>query len=160
MDHFSRLGVRRGPSLDLDALERQYLARSKSVHPDLRRSPEEQEAMLEASASLNEAYRVLTDPWQRFAYLAELYCPGVTEQTKELGQDFLLAAMELGEEVEAARADPASRARKAVEIRATLDGLATRIQGLLEAPSGARDAATLCHRARYYRRALEILEQA
>lgn len=123
------------------------------------------ELAIEASALLNEAQRVLAHPWERYPYLAELLVPGVMEATKQLDPSFLMQAMELGETVDEARGNPeATRAQKR-EIEGELVGYAHEVERLLRSGSSngseddVRQAARLCHEAKYYRRALEILER-
>ena len=74
MDHFARLGIPRLFFVDLAELERQYLARSREVHPDYHQlgSSVEQRASLESSSALNEAYVILRDPFRRAEYLLQL----------------------------------------------------------------------------------------
>ena len=67
--HFERLGLPRRFPLDLAELERNYLARSRDVHPD---HAGNDRASLEASAALNEAYAVVRDPFRRADYLLTL----------------------------------------------------------------------------------------
>jgi len=59
--------------LNIDAadLEKRFHALSRKWHPDMfaRKSPQEKEESLEASAILNDAYRTLKDPIARAQYL-------------------------------------------------------------------------------------------
>lgn len=154
MDHFERFGLGRSARIDLDELERRYLRKSREVHPDLN----DDEAAIVESAALNKAYRVLRDPWQRYAYLAELYCPGVMDANKRLCPTFLAEAMELHER--AVEAQQSERARVELETRVAdeLARFTDRIEAALESEAGARDAAVLCHQARYLQRTLETLQ--
>src|SRR5256885_14988905 len=69
LTHFERLGLPRRFRLDPADLERNYLARSREVHPE---HAGNDRASLEASAALNEAYSVLRDPFRRADYLLKL----------------------------------------------------------------------------------------
>jgi hypothetical protein len=120
---------------------------------------------LEASALLNEAQRILAQPWERYPYLAELLVPGVMEATKQLDPMFLMEAMELGERVDDARRaaaeDPQAAIRLKKEIEGQLIDYARQVEERLRDGDEAkvRDAARLCHEAKYFQRALEILER-
>ncbi|MDQ6663683.1 MAG: Fe-S protein assembly co-chaperone HscB [Acidobacteriota bacterium] len=59
--------------IDLQDLEKRFYALSRRWHPDLfsRRSVDEQREALEASAILNDGYRVLRDPISRAEYLLQ-----------------------------------------------------------------------------------------
>jgi molecular chaperone HscB len=73
-NHFERLGIPRRFSVDLSDLERAYLTLSRSVHPDyhLAGSDNDLAASLDLSASLNESYNILRDPFARAEYLLSL----------------------------------------------------------------------------------------
>ena len=66
-NHFERLGLPRRFSLSTAEVEREYLARSRAVHPDFHRlgAAGEERATTELSARLNEAYATLRDPFRR-----------------------------------------------------------------------------------------------
>jgi molecular chaperone HscB len=103
--HFERLGLPRRFSVDPAAVEREYLARSRQVHPDFHRlGPEaEQRASLELSAALNEAYLTLKDPFRRAEYLLGLLGGPTAQDEKNLDQVFLLEMMDLRERIEEAK---------------------------------------------------------
>jgi molecular chaperone HscB len=73
-DYFSFFGLPRHLGLDLAALEREMLALSRRLHPDLyaRASAQEQDWSLQQTSKLNNAYRILRDPIQRTEYLLRL----------------------------------------------------------------------------------------
>lgn len=105
-DHFDRLGLPRRFALDGAELERQYLARSRAVHPDFHStsSAGDLAASLELSAAVNEAYNTLRDPFTRAEYLLLLEGgPTATEQ-RQVPPAFLAEMLELREQVEEARA--------------------------------------------------------
>lgn len=110
-DHFERLGLPRRFSVDPAAVEREYLARSRAVHPDFHQlgSSADQRASLEQSALLNEAYLTLKDPARRADYLLTLHGGPTVHQEKSLDQAFLVEMMDLRERIEGAKAsaDPA-----------------------------------------------------
>ncbi|GAC1419514.1 MAG: hypothetical protein NVSMB62_12270 [Acidobacteriaceae bacterium] len=70
--------------LDVAALEKQFYALSRRLHPDrfASRSVEEQEAALGESSRLNDAYRSLKDPIARTEYLLKLEGVELEEQSR------------------------------------------------------------------------------
>lgn len=159
MDPFVVLGVPVTMDLDEAEVERRYLELSRESHPDHNSSaaPEEQIAVLERSARLNDAYRVLRDPWRRAAAILELRHPGVLDGNKQLSPGFLMEAMELSEEVAQASAESAGPLRSRIEAQIAED-LST-LRASIE--KGEWDeAATLLHQSRYHRKALEDLKAA
>jgi len=74
MDHFQVFGLPRRLGIDLAQLQRKFYDLSRQSHPDFHQAapPERQAEILEASARLNTAYRVLRDPIARIEYLVRL----------------------------------------------------------------------------------------
>ena len=110
MDHFERLGLPRRFNLDVAEIERQYLARSREVHPDYFQmgGALEQRASMEASAALNEASAVLRDPFRRAEHLLQLAGGPSPSDMKEMPIEFLEEMLELRmaiEEIKAAGPD-------------------------------------------------------
>jgi len=70
--------------LDAAALEKQFYALSRKLHPDrfASKPAAEQEAALSASSQLNDAYRTLKDPILRTQYLLKLEGVELEEQSK------------------------------------------------------------------------------
>ena len=70
--------------IDTVALEKKFYALSRRLHPDrfASRPAEEQEAALEQSSRLNDAYRTLKDPILRTQYLLKLEGVELEEQSK------------------------------------------------------------------------------
>lgn len=137
-------------------LEQRYLELSRATHPDHQRSatPEQQIAVLERSAQLNDAYRILSDPWKRALALLELRSPGVMERTKTLSPIYLSDALELSEEVAEAEADEFEPLRARLEATIAEDLEAVRGQIAAEDWEGA---GTQLHQSRYHRKALDDL---
>jgi molecular chaperone HscB len=97
MNHFERLGLPRRFFVDGAELERQYLARSREVHPDYFQlgGALEQRASMELSAALNEAAAVLRDPFRRAEYLLQLEAGPSAADVKEMPAAFLEEMLEL-----------------------------------------------------------------
>src|SRR5438874_2815554 len=82
-DYFSFFGLPRKLNIDTAALEREFYALSRQLHPDLyaRSGDQEQTWSLEKSSQLNDAYRTLRDPIARTQYLLQLEGVQLEEQS-------------------------------------------------------------------------------
>src|SRR5512142_2518136 len=71
VDYFTFFGFPRKLDLDTPALEKEFYALSRRLHPDVFAKAEAQERTwsLEQSSMLNDAYRTLKDPIRRTEYL-------------------------------------------------------------------------------------------
>lgn len=157
-DPFTVFGVARTLDLDARALERRYLELSRECHPDLLRSQETGDclAVLQRSAEVNDAWKILRDPWQRARALLEAARPGVLDRNKKLDPAFLGEALELAEEVAFARPDAVAplRARLVQALDADLAALRDDIaRGDFDA------AAKRFHASHYHKKALQDLDQ-
>jgi molecular chaperone HscB len=83
-DYFMFFGLLPKLNLDVAALEKEFYALSRKLHPDLsaRASAQEQEWSFEQSSLLNDAYRTLRDPIKRTQYLLKLEGIELEEQSK------------------------------------------------------------------------------
>jgi len=105
-DYFEFFELPRSLALDPKALEKSFYALSRQLHPDLfsRRSAREQEYSLEATAVLNDAYRVLKDPVARAMYVLKLEGFEVGEQGgKDVPPELLEEVFELNMALEELR---------------------------------------------------------
>jgi len=70
-DYFSFFGISRKLSVDTSDLQSRFYSLSRQFHPDrfARGTAADQQYALDATALLNDAYRVLRDPIQRAEYL-------------------------------------------------------------------------------------------
>lgn len=129
-DHFDRLGLPRRFALDPAELERQYLARSRAVHPDYHAagSSADLAASTELSAALNEAYNTLRDPFTRADYLLGLEGGPTAAEHKQVPQAFLAEMLELRERVEEARTGGNTCSLAAAELGEEFAG---RLAGLM-----------------------------
>src|ERR1700722_6941680 len=84
MTYFEFFTLPRKLTLDVVALEKQFYAMSRKLHPDrfAGKPVEEQEAALAQSSLLNDAYRTLKDPISRTQYLLKLEGVELEEQSK------------------------------------------------------------------------------
>src|ERR1700753_513223 len=84
MDYFEIFSRPRHLSIDTAALEFSFYAQSRKLHPDrfAARPKAEQDAALEASSQLNDAYRTLRDPIARTEYLLGIEGIQLEEQSR------------------------------------------------------------------------------
>jgi molecular chaperone HscB len=86
VDYFLFFGLPRKLNLDIAALERDFYALSRTLHPDLYAQSNEAEQRkwsLEKSSQLNDAYRTLKDPVARTEYLLRLQGVDLDEQSTQ-----------------------------------------------------------------------------
>jgi molecular chaperone HscB len=85
VDYFTFFGFPRKLNLDPAALEKEFYALSRRLHPDLyaRADSQERSWSLEQSSLLNDAYRTLKDPIRRTEYLLRLEGIELDEQSKK-----------------------------------------------------------------------------
>src|SRR5262245_17175917 len=143
--HFERLGLPRRFRLDPAELERNYLARSRDVHPD---HAGNDRASLEASAALNEAYTVLRDHFRRADCLLTLAGGPSAAEQKQAAPEFLEEMLDLRMQIEELKHSPDQAARDKLErqLIARRDGLLAEAgRRLDELPELAPDDA---HRGR------------
>jgi len=125
VDMFERLGLARCFSVDLEALERGYLARSRSLHPDFYQlgAASEQAASLELSAALNEAYSTLKNPFRRAEYLLQLEGGPTASEIKDVPTEFLEEMLELRMEIADIERDSSEAAEMEKRMRVRRDAL-------------------------------------
>lgn len=85
VDYFTFFGFPRKLELDTAALEKEFYALSRRLHPDVFAQADSQERQwsLEQSSLLNDAYRTLKDPIRRTEYLLHLEGVALEEQSKQ-----------------------------------------------------------------------------
>ena len=84
VDYFSFFGLPRKLNIDVKALEKDFYALSRKLHPDIyaRAGGQEQQWSEQQSSHLNDAYRTLKDPIKRTEYLLKLEGVELEEQSK------------------------------------------------------------------------------
>jgi len=89
VDFFTFFGFPRKLNLDVSALEKEFYALSRRLHPDLfaQANPEERAFSLEQSSMLNDAYRTLKDPIKRTEYLLRLEGVELGEQSSQATEE-------------------------------------------------------------------------
>jgi Fe-S protein assembly co-chaperone HscB len=97
-NYYELFGLPRQLALDEQELERRFYALSRRLHPDLftRRSEREKQFSTDATALLNDGYRVLRDPVRRAEYILKQAGFPVGEQgTRDVPPDLLEEVFEL-----------------------------------------------------------------
>ncbi len=104
VDGFAALGVPRRWHLDATELERRYRELSKKLHPDrfAKGDAKQRQWSLQATTTLNEAYRSLKQPVARAEHLLEVEGAGIAENERIDGA-FLGDMMQLRESLEEAQ---------------------------------------------------------
>src|SRR6476619_4022343 len=148
-DYFAFYGLPESFRPDEAALKRLYYAKSRETHPDFHAtsSPENQAEMLRQATLNTDAYRTLSNPDQRMAYLLRQH--GLLEEGKQeqLPPDFLMDMMDLHEqlmelEMEPDAATQATLAAAVAAISETLDaGIEPVLAGSEQLPADHRPAA-------------------
>jgi molecular chaperone HscB len=156
-DPFAVFGLPRSFDIDERGLEQRYLRLSRESHPDLHRGKATADciAVLQRSAEINDAWKVLRDPWRRARALLELQDPGALERNKKLDPDFLGEALELAEEV--AHTTGAAILPLRARLAATLEKDLAAIRGELQR-SAFDAAARHFHESHYHQKALQDLD--
>ncbi len=143
-DYFEFFSLPRDLTIDPADLEKRFHALSRKWHPDLfaRKSPQEREESLEASAILNDAYRVLRDPIARAQYLLKQEGFDVGEQgSKDVPPELLEEVFELNMALEEADLPQLEIARQKFEgMREELD---KELQGVFTAWDKGHDRGSL-----------------
>ena len=156
-DPFTVFGLPRSLEIDERALEQRYLKLSRECHPDLHRAKDTADcvAVLQRSAEINDAWRVLRDPWRRARALLESKAPGVLDANKKLDPMFLAEALELAEEVANARDAAIVPLRE--RLLAALRDDWTRLGAAVQSGDHA-GAARVVHESHYHKKALQDLD--
>jgi molecular chaperone HscB len=124
--HFERLGLPRRVRLDSAEMERNYLAKSREVHPDFTGNDP---AGMRESAALNDAYSTLRDPFRRAEYLLTVEGGPAASDVRQMPAEFLEEMLNVRlriEEIKQIR-DPDRSERLNMEV-----ALVHRRDGLLE----------------------------
>ena len=157
------LGLDRRHDLRRDDVEAAYLSRAQVWHPD-RVAPDDAAAKrraLEASAAINEAYRVLRDPVGRLEYLVKLSGIDLDSSDRSTGapspsQAFLIDMIERREQLAEARGQGKAEAFRAEIEDAEADAVDA-ATAAIEAGDVTTAAQHLVQR-RYWQRLLDEMD--
>jgi len=135
-DYFTLLEVEQRYDLNEHELRRRYVALSRHAHPDFHAADgsEMRDLHLRVAAALNDAYRTLSDPAERAAYLLEMLGGKSSAEDKSVPEGFLGTMMMMQEELtDAKAASDKGEIKRLEEVLSTQrDGLLKRIAGLFE----------------------------
>ncbi len=172
-DPFALLGLPRRFALDPKEADTALLRASARWHPDrFALAPEaERLAAEDRMAALNEAHRVIADPWSRAEALLRLEgLPLETGTDLRSSPEFLMEMMELKEEAEEARrvgsAAVLDRLRRQLleEERRRLQAFGEAWDALPQKPGerrqGLQELRALLNRVTYLRRTRQEIEEA
>ncbi len=152
-DYFAIFGIEKKLALDVADLQRRFYANSRAWHPDRHaRAGAEQLARAEAaSATLNDAWRVLRDPVARAEYVLKGEGFDIGEQRgRDVPPELLEEVFELNMVLEEARdGDDAAK----VEVALAL----TKFEGMLGEIDSRRDGIFVAYDAAPGREALADL---
>lgn len=144
VDYFSFFDLPRKLRLDEAELEKSFYALSRQFHPDyfMGTAADEQQASIERSSMLNDAYRTLRNPVARAKYLLTL--EGYKEAEKKAPPDLLEEVFELNMQIEELRTakktgDEAEAAEARSSIEEALTDLHKKLQGIDEQLFGLFD---------------------
>lgn len=118
LDYYEFFGLERKLNIDEDNLKKRFYDLSRLLHPDhyTRKSGTEQQYSLEATAILNDAYRILRDPVSRAEYVLKQGGFEATEpRSKNVDPDLLEEVFELNMTLEEMRGGDHS-ARPELEV--------------------------------------------
>ena len=171
-DYFTFFGTGRRLSLDTGGLQKRFYELSRQLHPDryTRKSAREQQYSLDATAILNDGWRVLRDPVRRAEYLLASEGLDIGEQRgKHVPPELLeevfelnMALEELREGDQGARPHLEEALRHFVALQEEIDG---RLQALFTAYDESQDRAVLqeirgvLNRRRYIRNLIRDVEK-
>ena len=172
-EYFEFLGLDRRLKLDDNGLQKRFYALSREYHPDrfVRKSSAEQQAALDSTAFLNDAYRTLRDPLARAEYVLKQEGLDVGEQkSKDVPPELLEEVFELNVALEELRDGEASARPQLEQARENFTALLGDIDGNVQQQFGKFDEAqdravlqdirSMLNRRRYIRNLLNEVEKA
>lgn len=152
------------PVFDLDAAELRsaYLRCSRDTHPDrFGRHPDAAQQSERISATLNQAYQVLSDPLRRAEYLLELMGGPSAQQDKRVPQNVLNMSIMLREEIDEALSSGATTAVAGIrsQIQQRYDAVRAQIANLARGLPGDEELRSKLrlelNTVKYFQRLLE-----
>jgi molecular chaperone HscB len=143
-DYFAFFGLPRRLAVDLAELQRKFYAMSRLLHPDrYTRAPErERRYSLEATAILNDGYRVLRDPVERAEYVLKEAGFDIGEQrSRDVPPELLEEVFEFNMALDELKSGDRSVVPQLMESRESFQRMLAGIDGELAAQFAEHDAA-------------------
>ncbi len=172
MNYFEIFGLDRKLTIDSGDLQKRFYELSRQYHPDRfqAKSSVDQQAVLDQSSLLNDAYRVLRDPVQRAEYVLKQEGFDIGEQrSKDVPPELLEEVFELNMALEELRSgDDSARPQlheaqeKFIAMRNQVD---SELPGLFAKYDASKDRAALAeirgvlNRRRYIRNLVNEVEK-
>lgn len=143
-DYYAFFQMPRRLAVDLDELQRKFYAMSRLLHPDryTRSSERERLYSLEATAILNDGYRVLRDPVERAEYVLKEAGFDIGEQrSRDVPPELLEEVFELNMALDELKSGDESVAPQLAAARASFQEMLAAIDRELDAHFTRHDAA-------------------
>ena len=164
-NYFDIFGLDHGFALDQAGLRERFRDLQRRYHPDNYASASEVDKRVSAqyAAHINQAFTTLKDPVLRARYILSLHGVDPGEDT-HMDADFLMAQMELREQLEAARAGGAVDAlmKLADQVDREYDARTEGLAGPLDEPDRAalEEAGRLVRELQFFDRLRQEIEDA
>ncbi len=156
--HYALFGLPETFALDQADLDARFRRLQSAVHPDRHAagSDADRRLALQLAADANQAYRTLSDPTRRGAYLCELRgVPIDAERNTAMPPAFLMQQLEWREAIDEVRQHP-GQAREAAQLAARLavdrEAAVKRLAALLDETNDARAAADVVRELMFFDR--------
>ena len=154
--HFALFGLPEQFAVAPAELEARFRRVQAAVHPDRHAAGSETDRRLamQLAADVNEAYRTLSDPTRRGAYLCERHgAPVEAERNTAMPAEFLMRQMEWREAIDEVRDQPAHEAAElAARLSVDRDAAIDRLAGLIDGQGDYRAAADVVRELMFYDR--------
>lgn len=162
---FALLGLPERFNIDQADLEERLHRFQAVVHPDrhVAGSDQDRRLALMLAAQGNEAYRVLSDPCQRAAYLCERHgAPVDAERNTAMPTEFLVEQMSWREDIDEMRevGDPAAGYQLQSRLEAERDRIIARIRTLIDEEGDFPSAAMQVRQLMFFDRLRASLADA
>jgi molecular chaperone HscB len=141
-DFYEFFDIPRQLALDPGDLEKRFYALSRQLHPDLfsRKPAREQEYALEATAVLNDAFRILKDPVARALYVLKQEGFDIAEQgAKDVPPELLEEVFDLNMALEELRGGDDEARAQLESARHRFEGMRGEIDAQMREKFGAWD---------------------
>lgn len=144
-DYYAFLQLPRRLALDVEELQRKFYAMSRLLHPDryTRSSERERRYSLEATAILNDGYRVLRDPVERAEYVLKEAGFDIGEQrSRDVPPELLEEVFEFNMALDELKSGDSSVVPQLADSRASFQAMTAAIDQELAAHFTLHDAAS------------------
>lgn len=164
-DYFALFDLPQQQGLDAKHLEASFLALQSRVHPDrhVNASDAERRLAMQWASRVNEAANTLRDPLQRANYLLQLKSHDTEfESNTAMPVDFLMAQMELREQVAEARELASEQGLESIrdEVNIAMRSEFARLETLIDREKNFTEAAQLVRQMMFQEKLLSEIDDA